>query len=373
MNLHKKHTVSYLCLQTTCEGQASHAHVHEILRGLRARGWDAKLYEPNHQDCSGRVHLLRRLFDFIIVQCRFCLSGKRTQVLYVRSHVALLPSILMARLLGLPVVQEVNGPLEDVFLAYGWTKRFKPVLTFLWRLSHSQAHALIAVTPQLADMLRTVFPKMNIYVVPNGANPQIFHPMALLKYPLEKPYVVFVGALARWQGIETLLNATSSSSWPRGVRLVVVGDGAERSKVEKFAIRNASVIRFLGRIPYADVAGVLSNCVAAISPQNNLLGRSNTGLYPLKVFEAMACGVPVVVTDFPGQADLVRSHDCGMVVPASNPEELARAVRTLSNSTEICRTMGENGRRAIEMGHSWDHRADATSKILVGLLECAKV
>jgi glycosyltransferase involved in cell wall biosynthesis len=78
----------------------------------------------------------------------------------------------------------------------------------------------------------------------------------------------------------------------------------------------------------------------------------------------MACGVPVVVADFRGQAELVRQTECGLVVPPDDPAALARAVAYLYERGEETREMGRRGRHAIETEHSWDHRAAATAAAL---------
>ena len=59
---------------------------------------------------------------------------------------------------------------------------------------------------------------------------------------------------------------------------------------------------------------------------------------PNAVGEALACGKPVIVTDYPGQADLVRSADCGIVIPPDDPEALAAAVAKLANSPATAMT-----------------------------------
>lgn len=66
-----------------------------------------------------------------------------------------------------------------------------------------------------------------------------------------------------------------------------------------------------------------------LSSQNNLGDRFSTGLSPLKMYETLACGVPIIVSDFPGQADLIRNGNCGLVIPPENEVSLAKAVSYL--------------------------------------------
>lgn len=180
-------------------------------------------------------------------------------------------------------------------------------------------------------------------------------------------YVVFVGSLSVWQGVETMLRALEDPAWPQDVDLWVVGDGVERAKVE--AASGCARLLYLGSRPYAEVPEIIATSLAGISPQTSPMGRSNTGLFPLKVFETMASGVPVVVSDYPGQADLVRDTQCGVVIPPGDPAALARAVRFLRDHPELRRSMGARGRRAVEELHSWDRRAEATADLLHSILD----
>jgi len=287
----------------------------------------------------------------------------KPDVIYIRNHFASFPTALMARLIGIPVIQEVNGPYEDLFIAWPRTRTFAPIFRWLTRTQLSWADAVVAVTSQLTEWVRSEAGNENVVVIPNGANSDLFCPQADLHYELPKPYVVFFGALAEWQGIDVLIQALDSSQWPTAVSLVIMGDGVERSIVEQACSNNSRIV-YLGVVPYDDVPGIVAHSLAAVAPMNNLGGRSSTGLMPLKVFESMACGVPVIVTDFPGQADIVRQYQCGIVVPPSDPDCLALAVSALYADPLLRQDMGLRGRTAVESEHSWDHRAAQTDELL---------
>ena len=116
---------------------------------------------------------------------------------------------------------------------------------------------------------------------------------------------------------------------------------------------------------------MISHAVAGLVPMNRGDGRSNLGLSPLKLYETLACGVPAVVSRFPGQAQFVEVNACGLVVPPENPANLACAVRELFNQPSEARDLGVRGRLAILAGHSWDHRAEVSDRVLRGLLSDA--
>jgi glycosyltransferase involved in cell wall biosynthesis len=205
-------------------------------------------------------------------------------------------------------------------------------------------------------------------VVPNAANPDVFRPEpASSEIPLTR-YVVFVGALSPWQGIDTLLEAVADEEWPSDTKLVFVGDGVERPNVEAAAAKNRKVL-YLGRRPQKSIPGIISGSIAGLSTQNRKRGASSEyGFSAIKVFEIMACGRPAIVTDFPGQGDVVRNANAGIVTAPESPKAIAKAVATLRSHPEVADRLGRNGREAIEQEHTWQHRANTTSSILNSVL-----
>jgi glycosyltransferase involved in cell wall biosynthesis len=363
-----KGKIAYLTLEATREGRASYAHVHEIIRGLESRGWQLELFEPSYDEDENARSLMTKILAFATAQIRLLTKTDNLQALYVRCHPASLPTLVWSKLRRIPTVLEVNGPYDDLFLAYPWTVTFGALFKRLVRSQFALADTLIVVTPQLADWIRNQVGQKPIFVVPNGANTILFNPEAQSQYLLPRPYVVFYGSLARWQGIDTLLQSVNMAEWPDEVNLVIAGDGVEQPLVKAEAERNRKV-SYLGRIPFKDIPGVIANSLGGLVPKNGKGGRSDTGLSPLKVYETLACGVPVVATDFPGQADLVRNYDCGLVIKPEDPIALAQAVAYLYRNPEKAKEMGQRGRRAIDKGHSWDRRAEETEKIIFSAID----
>ena len=95
------------------------------------------------------------------------------------------------------------------------------------------------------------------------------------------------------------------------------------------------------------------------------------GLSPQKLYEMLACGLPVIVTDFPDQADLVRSLDAGLVVPPDDPAALARAVAEL-RAIPLAREKMMKVAAVIKAEHSWDVRVAEIEKVLARVVEQQK-
>jgi len=355
----------YLCLQPTREGQASFAHVNEVVAGLRRRGWEVLLVEPKHPR-PGRGDGVRRAIAAMTVQLRWAVHCRLRPApfVYVRAHFLALPTATLARVAGSIVVQEVNGPLDDAFDSWPQLRRLRWFLSLSLRVQLHWADAVITVTPGLSGYLAELTGRHHGYhVVGNGADVDRFQPAVSSAPSGQLPYVVFVGALASWQGIDVVLRAAASDSWPPGIDLVVAGDGRERERV-RAAAKASHRIHWLGTVPYEQTPGLVSGSLAALVPMVDA-PRSRFGLSPLKLFEAMACGTPVVASDLPALGEVVREHACGVTFRAGDADALALAVAELAKDPRRAAEMGARGRTAAVARYSWDARAGQTEQVLL--------
>jgi glycosyltransferase involved in cell wall biosynthesis len=355
--------ILYLSLEAPREGVASFVHVTEIIEGLRRHGWSVDLIAPRYSGAWVRPSLFGRLLEYVRMELGVLTRLPQSDLIYIRNHFLALPVALGAWLLRRPVIHEVNGPYTDAFVTYAGARPFRRFLSWMQRLQYRKASGLIAVTSGLADWLKKQGGRCPIATISNGANIELFRPGAIARIQLPKPYAVFVGGLARWHGVPTMLSAAQDPAWPAGVHLVIVGDGQERGMVDE-AVARCSHIVGVGRIPYAEVPGIIAGSLCALVPISDPGGRSQTGLAPIKLFEALACGKPVIVSDLPGLAEPVETAGCGKVFPSGNSEALATAVADLAAFPETADEMGRRGLQWVLAAHSWEHRARQTDLFL---------
>lgn len=357
--------VAYLCLQATREGQASYAHVNEIIEGLRRRGVTVDLYEPPFAKREKSPGIPVRLWGFLWVQLRLLARIRRYDAIYMRGHFMSILASLGAKLFRVPQVHEVNGPYADIFAMYPWTRPMGGLFIWLSRTQHRLADAIITVTPQMAAWCAEDSGNSKVHVVPNGANLDLFRPG--LRHPdaPEGRYAIFFGAFSPWQGIETMLQAVRLPQWPKDVKLVLAGDGMERARVEATA-RESDRVLYIGTKNYRDLAGFVAPASVGLCAKSDGGSHASTGWSPLKLYEMMATGIPVVVTDLPGQFEIVEASRAGLVIKPGDPLALAQAVAQLAQDPVAAKEMGERGHAAVSREHSWDRRAQDTLQILLG-------
>ncbi|BDU75920.1 glycosyltransferase family 4 protein [Mesoterricola sediminis] len=356
--------LAYLCMQATREGQASYAHVNEIIAGLRRRGVTVDLFEPPRRE--GSQGLAGRAWGFLTVQLRLVARLADYDAVYLRGHFVAALAIWAAKVLRIPLVIEVNGPHEDVYTMYPWTRRFGGFLRALTRHQHRIADAIVTVTPQMAQWVKDDCGAENVHVVPNGANLDHFRPGLRDARAPGGPYAVFFGAFSPWQGIATMLAAVRHPDWPAGMKLVLAGDGTERPAVEAAAREDGRVV-YAGVLPYRELGGLVAPATVGLCVKDDGGTHAATGWSPLKLYEMMATGIPVVVTDLPGQFEVVEAARAGLVLPPGDPGALARAVAHLAAHPDEARAMGARGHELVAREHSWDRRGQDTLEVLEGV------
>ncbi len=354
--------IAYLCLQATTPGQASYAHVHEIIAGLRDQGAIVDLFEPSY--VGGKAPgAVGRLVEFARVQSRVIAALGNYDVLYVRGHALAWWASETARHRGTVVVQECNGPVDDFFIAWPSARLVAPIITALTYAQFTHADAVIAGSTGLAEWLKRETGVV-AHIVPNGANTDIFQPMERPEIEeLPERYAVFFGSLAPWQGISTSLKAVREPEWPEGVLLVVVGEGVQQAEVEAAAREDTNVV-YLGHRPYDQVGAIVANAVASLVNKEQE-EFAEAGISPLKLYESMACATPVIATEgMPGLTSIVREHEVGLIVPQHDSNALARAIAQIAAQPELAHQMGVRGRAFAEAECTWLARSEDTAAVI---------
>ena len=299
--------IAYVFLEPFFPHHGGFAHADAIIRHLRKRGWQVDLFAPIYGPGATAAGLISRLFRLAGCLARCALHLRRYDVAYIRYHPLSFVAFLTARILGRPVVLEVNGPWYDVFFNWPSLRIFRRTVHWLFDVQIRKADATIAVTPQLTAWANAIAPGRGVHVS-NGADSDIFRPglPRPAQAALPERYVSFCSFLSLWQGVDTILAGVQDPAWPSQLPLVIAGDGPELGLINAAGQKAAGRIVYLGVRPQSEVAAIIANADAAIVAVTNLQGRAETGLAPIKLFEAMAAGTPVVATDMPFQRDVVR-------------------------------------------------------------------
>jgi glycosyltransferase involved in cell wall biosynthesis len=173
----------------------------------------------------------------------------------------------------------------------------------------------------------------------------------------------YVGNITRARGACELVAAMAHA----GTELHLGGDISPpelREELERSP--GWQYVRYLGRLERAGVSDLLGRVKVGVIPLHPI--ENYVESYPVKLFEYMAAGLPVVATDVPRWRELLETYDCGVCVPHASPEALGAAITALLDDDERASAMGERGRRAAVERYSWETQADALAGLYAGLL-----
>jgi glycosyltransferase involved in cell wall biosynthesis len=221
-------------------------------------------------------------------------------------------------------VVEVNGlaPVEMKINAVsgGWIT----FVTFMERIIYKLSDQVVVPSVLIRDYLVRNYgvKKNSVLVVSNGANPEFSRPMDKtecrnqLGLPSDGHYLVFVGSLKQWHGIDRLVPLMPAlvAECPN-LYLLIVGDGDKREDLkrridEKHMSRN---IILIGHVPFEKVPVYINAGDICLAPYFEE-GLNETGISPLKIFEYMACGRPIITNPVGGLDALFSEHEIGVMI-----------------------------------------------------------
>ena len=353
--------IAYLSLQAVADGQDTWAAVTEVIKGWESLGWTVDRYFPQYPE-TGAPGGLGRLAEMWRLQRRLASRMGEYDAIYVRVHQMALPTARRAAALGIPVVQECNGPYEDLFIAYRRLRLGRPLFNAMQRWQYKHASGIISVAEGLTAWLKRESGHERVVTVGNGANVDVFSPDAPRRAGLPERFVVFFGQFPAWQGIPSLLEAVRLPTWPEDLPLVFVGDGAMRPAIESAVAEMPGRVIYLGRLPYAEVAQVAAHAAASFVPM--MAPEREKMFSPLKLYESMACGVPVVATDVVGISEVVNEAQCGILINAGDAAGIVAATTRLLEDPALASEMGQRGRQFALERYSWRARAEQRGSMI---------
>lgn len=210
--------------------------------------------------------------------------------------------------------------------------------------------SMILSTSQNMMLEAKFYTKNKIKVIPFGIDLKKFHPT--VKNNSDEIIIGIVKPLEKYYGIELLIESFNilSHKFPEiNLRLLVVGDGSLRQKIEKMVneYNLGDKVIFTGYITYSEV-----------EKYHNMM---DIGCYPsveesfgVSIIEASACEIPVVATLVGGIPELVQNNKTGFLVPANDVQSIVVALENLMINKELRIRFGKEGRNFVSQNYNWD-------------------
>jgi glycosyltransferase involved in cell wall biosynthesis len=276
---------------------------------------------------------------------------------------------LAARATRVPLVLEVNAPaIDHPGSRKARLDRALVVRPFRrwreWQLDQAR----LVVTPSAA-ILPAGLPRARVIEIEWGADTERFLPGAAGRIPFTKEpdtiVAVFAGAFRAWHGAIQLVEAVKQLH-VRGLhsfRGIFVGDGPERPAAMAAAGADPRFV-FAGAVPHDDMPATLGAADIGVAPFD--IARHPPlalGFYwsPLKVFEYMASGLPVVAPSLPRLRELVADGVEGRLYEPATPDALANALAALTDGGQRAQ-LGAAARARAVRDYSWEAHCRALDR-----------
>lgn len=246
-----------------------------------------------------------------------------------------------------------RAPLVSTF--YGvelrWVKGALRPLKWLVRWAARRSDRVVAISSYTAAELRELV-EVPVEVIPYTAALPPRGPQSRAATG-NASTVLFVGRLVERKGVGHLIEAVARLQRP--LRLVVVGDGPERPRLEALAQSRGVLdrVEFRGKVSDADLWRAYGSADVFVLP-SVLDARGDTEGLGVVLLEAMNYGVPVIASNVGGIVDIVVDQETGILVPPGDAAALAAALRRLLDEPGLAKALGDAGRRRLHEHFSWE-------------------
>jgi len=363
-------------------------HVEELIGAFRSLGHEVRVVGPEHVESeafgadAGWVAMLKErlpgaayeLLEFGYAlhdyrKIRRAIAEFQPDLIYERYNLFLPSGIHAARRAAVPILLEVNAPLYQERSRFGglhlhrlakWSEEY------VWR----NADAVLPVTEVLAGRVRAAgVPDGRIHVIPNGINESEFSNLPLpeeakKRLGLDGRFVLgFVGFMRDWHGLERVVEFMARSD-RTDLHALFVGDGPARAAVERRACELGlkQRVTITGVVQRGEVPAVLAAFDVALQPA--VVEYAS----PLKLFEYLAVGLPVLAPDAPNIREVLQDGVNAVLFDPDDDLAFGRGLARLCDDEGLRLRLGAAARTTIgQRGLTWRGNAQRVVELHAGL------
>ena len=288
--------------------------------------------------------------------------GFKPQLIHAHLHEGAFIGAILKRVLRVPLLFDCQGSLTAEITDHGFVRQgsfLQKSFALLERWINLSCDFIVtSAGPTVELLVRSGVPRGRVRALMDGVDTEVFSPppgvevqalRARLGLPADRPIVSYLGLLNSYQGVDLLLEAAALLKG-QGARLhfLIMGfpEGGYREKAEGLGV--AEMVTFTGRIPYDQAPLYLGAGDLAVSPKISLTEANG------KLFNYIACGLPVVVFDTPVNREIL--GDAALYARFGDAADLASAIGRLAGDRELREELGRRGRARAESEHSWKAR-----------------
>jgi glycosyltransferase involved in cell wall biosynthesis len=281
----------------------------------------------------------------------------------------LIPVAMCLKLLGKKVIYDVHEDVPNDILLKQWLPSparylISKIYAVIENIASARFDGIVCATPFIRDR----FLKVNKNTIDIKNYPTIDQYATSRTEEKESQVkrlydVCYVGVISENRGVIRMVEALDKMS----VNFALAGrfDNAETETKLK-SHPNWKRTTFFGYLNKAQIKDLLKQSYIGLVVLDPTI--TFTTSLPIKLFEYMAAGMPVISSDFSYWRTIVEKSNCGLCIPTGNQEALINAIMYLVQNRTVGETMGKNGKRAIAASYNWEHEANILNNFYSSLL-----
>ncbi len=281
------------------------------------------------------------------------LKQKRIQILQVEQDFAIPTAIEVKKNISLPLVVDLHNITSEELVASGTIKKggeeYKRLQDTL-RRNLSEADAIIVVSNLMKEYVISKYgisPDRVYVVAPAGK------PIALMKNTSIQKRVVFSGMVSYREHVDLFVKSMPLVQEKiKNVKFFITAKGEDLKKIKKLAEKLNVTPTFFWYPKKDDFINFLYSCDVAVLPSSNDLARQMGT--PIKLFDYLSAGLPVVVNDIGGWTRLIKEEKVGLVV-ADDPSSFGLAIVRLLDDSKILKDYKQRCLMLVKKKYNWDN------------------
>jgi lipopolysaccharide/colanic/teichoic acid biosynthesis glycosyltransferase len=294
--------------------------------------------------------------SFALAALPVALSGPRPDAVLATTPPLFhgLTAWLAAKLHGAAFVNDCRDDWPHAAIALGEMRpgAVARALEAVSRFFQSRSARILVVTPGMRKQLASRgFEERRLVFLPNGADTELFRPGPARPVRDGRPFtVIYAGTHGLVHGMDALLDAAARLR-DENVRFRFVGDGVAKEALRtRAAALGLDNVLFEPSVAPAALVALLNDADAAVATTRGSVFAGET--IPVKIFDYLACGCPVVAAVRGDAAGVVEASGGGLVVEPENGEGIAAAVRSLRDDPALAARLSAAGPAFVEREHS---------------------
>lgn len=339
---------------------------HKECKTLAARGYDVTLIAPHHQDCEiegiqiraikPTYFRLKRMSVSIFAVYKAALQEQAD--IYHFHDPELIPIGLLLKCRGKKVIYDAHEDfpkdmLDKKYIPSWLRPPLSKLTSCIEKIAARLFNKVITVTPAIAEK----FSSKKTILIRNFPILSEFNLTETIPYNNREHKCIYVGSINQNRGLKEMMAAVSFVPTHLKVNLQLAGKFQPDALLQQATeYLGWDRVNYLGYLHRHAISKYLQNSRIGLLLLQPIAGYLES--YPIKLFEYMAAGLPVIASDFPVWRDIIEKYQCGILLDPNDTQSIANSIEYLITHPDEAEAMGKNGQRACEKLFNWNSEAE---------------